>query len=166
MLNDNERRRDGLIAHGASIVPLMRGFGGSFGHLVGYHIESGAKGGANMAELNMMAKHMHAHVDMSGSGLVRRMKPHSNGALIVHVYVGGARIAKTKVLEEHAQVESFFGGFGTGDVFAFFRAEKCSAAELDLPGACSAVQEEDVTTGALVAIGICAPIRVREAVKH
>jgi hypothetical protein len=30
------------------------------------------------------------------------MKPHGNGPLIVHVNVGGARITKTKVLEEHA----------------------------------------------------------------
>ena len=58
MLNDSERGCDGLIAHGASIVSLMRGFGGSLGHVVGYHVERGAKGGANMAELNMMAKHM------------------------------------------------------------------------------------------------------------
>ena len=58
MLNDNERGRDGLIAHGASIVPLMRGFGGSLGHVVGYHVECGAKRSADVAELNVMAKHM------------------------------------------------------------------------------------------------------------
>ena len=45
---------------------------------------------------------MHAHVDVPGRGFVRRMKPRGNGALIVHVNVGGARITKTKVLEEHA----------------------------------------------------------------
>ena len=119
-----------------------------------------------MAEFNVMVKHMHAHVDVPGRGFVRRMKSHGDGALIVHVNVGGARITKTKVLEEHAQVKSFFGGFGTSNIFAFLRAEKCSAVELDLPRACSTVKEEDVSTSALVAIGICAPIRVREAVKH
>ena len=89
MLNDSERGRDGLIAHGASIVPLMRGFGGSLGHVVGYHVECGAKRSADVAELNVMAKHMHAHVDVPGRGFVRRMKPHGNGALIDHVNVGG-----------------------------------------------------------------------------
>jgi hypothetical protein len=94
------------------------------------------------------------------------MKPHCNGALIVHVDVGVARITKLKVLEEHEQIESFFDGFGTGDVFTFLRTEKRSAAELDFPGACKAVQEEAAIaaiTGALVAKGICAPIGVREA---
>ena len=77
----------------------MRGLGGSLGHIVGDHVKKGAKGGASMAELNMMAKHAHAHVNMPGGRLVRRIKPHCNGALIIHVYVVGARITKTKVLE-------------------------------------------------------------------
>ena len=42
--------------------------GGSLGHVVGHHIKSGTERGANMTELNMMAKHMHAHVDVSGDG--------------------------------------------------------------------------------------------------
>ena len=95
---------------------------------------------------------MHALVDVPGSGLVRRMRPCCNDALVVHVCVGGASITQTKVLEEHAQVESFFcfGFFGTGDVFTFLRAEKCGAAELDFPGACTTVQEEDASTGACI----------------
>jgi hypothetical protein len=51
--------------------------------------------------------------------LVCGMKSHSNGPFVVYVDVGGARITEYEVLEEHAQVESFFGGFGAGDVFAF-----------------------------------------------
>jgi len=41
----------------ASVVTLMRGLGRSFGHVVSYHVKSGAKGSANMAELNVMTKH-------------------------------------------------------------------------------------------------------------
>ena len=44
------------------------------------------------------------------------MKSQGNCAHIDHVDVGGARINKTKVLKECAYVESFFVGFGTGDV--------------------------------------------------
>ena len=55
-----------------------------------------------MAELNVVTKHMHAHVDMPGGRLVRRMQPHGNGSLVVHIDVGWARVTKTEVLEEHA----------------------------------------------------------------
>ena len=166
MLDYGERGSNRLITHSTSVVTLMRGLGGSLGHVVGHHIKSGTERGANMTELNMMAKHMHAHVDVSGCGLVCRMKSHGNGPLVVHVDVGGARITEPKVLEEHAQVESFFGGFGAGDVLALLRTQKRGAAEFDLPGACRTIQEEDVGAGALVTIGICAPIRVGKTVKH
>ena len=51
-----------------------------------------------MPELNVMAKHMHAHVDVPAGWLVYKMKSLGNGALIVRVHVGGARIARPKVL--------------------------------------------------------------------
>jgi hypothetical protein len=49
------------------------------------------------------------------------MKAHSNSALIVHINVGGTRIAKTKVLKEHAEIESFLGSLRSRDVLAFLR---------------------------------------------
>merc|ERR1719263_819963 len=79
VLNHGERGSNRLITHSTSVVTLMRGLGGSLGHVVGHHIKSGTERGANMTELNMMAKHMHAHVDVSGCGLVCRMKSHGNG---------------------------------------------------------------------------------------
>ena len=102
MLNDIEQGRDGLIAHGASIVSLVRGLRGSLGHVVGYRVKSGAKGCAKMAELSVMAKHMHAHVYVPGRGLVRRMKPHCNGALIVHVLASNATSIIILVLARNA----------------------------------------------------------------
>ena len=154
MLDHGERGSNRLITHNASIVTLMRRFGGSLGHVVGHHVKSGAKGGANVPELDMMAKHMHAHVDVPCGRLVCRVKSHSDRPLVVHVDVSGARITETEVLEEHAQIESFFRGFRAGDIFAFLRAKKSGAAELDFPGARRTVQEEDVGAGAFVAIGI------------
>jgi phage-related tail protein len=71
MLDHSERGSNRLITHSTSVVTLVRGLGRSFSHLVSYHVKSGAKGGANMAELNVLTKHMHAHVDVPGVGLVR-----------------------------------------------------------------------------------------------
>ena len=54
----------------------------------------------------MLAKHVQAHVDVSSGGLVCWVKAHSNSPLVVHIDVGGTRIAKTKVLQEHAEILS------------------------------------------------------------
>ena len=102
MLDHSDRGSKHLIAHSTSVVTLMRGLGRSFSHVVSYHVKSRAKGGANMAELNMMTKHMHAHVDMPSGGLVRGMQPHGNGSLVVHIDVGWARVTEAEVLKEHA----------------------------------------------------------------
>ena len=93
-MDHSERGSKSLITHSTSVVTLMRGLGRSFGHVVGYHVKSGAKGSANMAKLNVMTKHMHAHVDMPGGRLVRRMQPHGNGSLVVHIDVGWARVSE------------------------------------------------------------------------
>ena len=58
MLDHSERGSKSLITHSTSVVTLVRGLGRSFRHVVSYHVKSGAKGSANMAELNVMAKHM------------------------------------------------------------------------------------------------------------
>jgi len=58
----------------------------------------------------------HAHVDVSSGGLVCWVKAHSNSPLVVHIDVGGTRIAKTKVLQEHAEIESFPGSLRSRDV--------------------------------------------------
>ena len=79
-------------------MSLMRGLRGSLGHVVGYHVESCAKGGANVARFNVMAQHMHAHVDMSGGWLVCWMESHGDGPLVVHVNVCGTGISKTCLL--------------------------------------------------------------------
>jgi hypothetical protein len=49
------------------------------------------------------------------------VKAHSNSPLVVHIDVGGTRIAKTKVLQEHAEIESFLGSLRSRDVLAFLR---------------------------------------------
>ena len=66
MLDHGEWGSNRLIAHSTSIVTLMRGLGRSLGHIISHHVNGGAEGGANMAKLNMMAKHVHAHVDVAG----------------------------------------------------------------------------------------------------
>ena len=51
-----------------------------------------------MSEFDVLVKHVHAHVDVSSSGLVCWVKAHGNRPFVVHIDVGGTRIAKTKVL--------------------------------------------------------------------
>ena len=68
-------------------MTFVRGLGSSFGHVVGHHVESGAKGRGNITELHMMSKHMHAHVHVPGGGLVCRVQTHGDGAFVVHVDV-------------------------------------------------------------------------------
>jgi hypothetical protein len=70
---------------------------------------------------DVLAKHVHAHVDVSSGGLVCWVKAHSNSPLVVLINVGGTRIAKTKVLQEHAEIESFLGNLRSRDVLAFLR---------------------------------------------
>ena len=102
VLDRTQSRRDILITHGTRTVTFVGGLGRSLGHVVSNHVKSGAKGGANVPELDMMAKHMHAHVDVPCGRLVCRVKSHSDRPLVVHVDVSGARITETEVLEEHA----------------------------------------------------------------
>ena len=54
-VGSSERGSNCLITHSTSVVTLVRGLGRSY--VVSYHVKSGAKGSANMAELNVMAKH-------------------------------------------------------------------------------------------------------------
>jgi hypothetical protein len=74
-----------------------------------------------VSKFDVLAKHVQAHVDVSSGGLVCWVKTHSNSPLVVHIDVGGTRIAKTKVLEEHAEIESFLGSLRSRNVLAFLR---------------------------------------------
>jgi hypothetical protein len=75
-----------------------------------------------VSEFDVLAKHVQAHVDVSSGGLVCWVKAHNNSPLVVHIDVGETRIAKTKVLKEHAKIESFVGSLRSRDVLAFLRA--------------------------------------------
>jgi len=107
----------------------VRRLGRSFGHVIRCHIESGTEGGGYVSEFDVLAKHVHAHVDVSSSGLVCWVKAHGNRPFVVHIDVGGTRITKTKVLKEYAEIESFLGSLRSRDVLAFWRAWERSAAE-------------------------------------
>jgi hypothetical protein len=82
------------------------------------------------------------------------VKAHNNSPLVVHIDVGGTRIAQTKVLKKHAEIESFLGSLRSRDVLAFLRAWERSAAEFDLPWTGCAVPEEDVVSSAAVAVRV------------
>ncbi len=133
MLNQCKWGSERLRTHSARVVPLVRRLGHSLGHVIRHHIENGTEGGGDVSEFDVLAKRVHAHVDVSSGGLVCRMKAHSNSPLVVHIDVGETRIAKTKVLKEHAEIESFFRSLRSRDVLAFLRAWERSAAEFDLP---------------------------------
>ena len=121
MLNQCEWGSKRLRTHSARVVPLVRRLGCSLGHVIRHHIESGTEGGGDVSEFDVLAKHVHAHVDVSSGGLVCWVKAHRNSAVIVHINVGGTRIAKSKVLKEHAEIESFLGSLRSRDVLAFLR---------------------------------------------
>ena len=53
------------------------------GHEVGDHVRRRSESGGNIAELDMLAAEMDAHVDVSRSGLVGGMQCHGDGAFIV-----------------------------------------------------------------------------------
>jgi hypothetical protein len=101
MLNQCDWGSKRLRTHSARVVPLVRRLGRSLGHVIRHHIESGTEGGGDVSEFDVLAKHVHAHVDMSSGGLVCWVKAHNNSPFVVHIDVGGTKIAKTKVLQEH-----------------------------------------------------------------
>jgi hypothetical protein len=54
-----------LVAERASAVTFMCQTLSLFGHEVGDHIRCGRKGGSNIAQLNMLAAEVDAHVDVA-----------------------------------------------------------------------------------------------------
>ena len=121
MLNQCEWGSKRLRTHSARGVPLVRRLWRNLGHVIRHQIESGTEGGGDVSEFDVLARHVQAHVDVSSGRLVCWVKARSNSPLVVHIDVGGTRIAKTKVLKKHAEIESFLVRLRSRDVLAFLR---------------------------------------------
>ena len=70
MLNQCEWGSERLRTHSARLVLLVHRLGRSLGHATLHHIESGTEGGGDVSEFDVLAKHVHAHVDVSRACLL------------------------------------------------------------------------------------------------
>ena len=89
-----------LVAEGAATVPLVGYTLCLLGHEVGDHVRRRSESGGNIAELDVLAAEMDAHVDVSRSGLVGGMQYHGDGAFIVAEQHGWKRLSETKIAQE------------------------------------------------------------------
>lgn len=63
-----------LRAHSARVVPLVRRLGHGLDHVIRHHIEGGTEWAGDRSNVDVLAKNLPAHVDMSSGGLVCRVK--------------------------------------------------------------------------------------------
>ena len=76
-----------MLAEGAATVPLVGDTLCLLGHEVGDHVRRRSESGGNIAELDMLAAEMDAHVDVSRSGLVGGMQCHGDGDRFIRISV-------------------------------------------------------------------------------
>jgi hypothetical protein len=82
-----------------------------------------------VAKLFVLAREMCFHFDMACGGFVAWVVGHDTIDFVVKPYGHGEGAAKTKVAQEHAEVECFFRGFRESNVLSFLGAEAHSSAE-------------------------------------
>ena len=122
-----------LVAEGVFALVFMGRGGRLFGHEVCGHVVRAAEARLGVAKLCVLAREMFFYFDVACGGFVSWVVGDDNSAFVVAPYGHGDGAAKTKVSQEHAEVECFFHGFGESYVLSFLGAEAYSSAEFYFP---------------------------------
>jgi hypothetical protein len=147
-------------------MTLMKQTKGLFRHEVSDHVRSTNKEGLYITTLSMMAAEVATHIDVTGSGLIRRVEAHSDCAAIVAIQGSVRGVPKTECVKEHAKIESFLGALRERIVFSFLSAKAYSRAELYFPADAGTIEEEYIRARGASKVKIGSPIAVGVAVRE
>ena len=130
-----------LVAESTSAVTFVCPALCLFGHEVGDHVGRRSESGGDIAQLDMLAAEVDAHVDVERIWFVGGVKYHDSAFIVAEEH-GRERLSEAEITKEETQVKCFLGALREGVVFGLLGAQAYGGSKLNFPTARGTVHKK------------------------